>query len=78
MGVLSDDFADRLAKQLGISADKVKTAIGELRTEARASRQQALASRLDQAVKSGKLTQAEATAVEKAAKLGLIGTGGRG
>lgn len=75
---LGDDFANRLAKQLGISADKVKTAISDLRAAAQASRQQAFDSRLDAAVKAGKLTQAEADAVKKAAKLGVIGMGGRG
>lgn len=77
MGALGDEAANKLAKQLGISADKVKTAISELRAAAQASRQQALASRLDQAVKDGKLSQAEADAVKKAAKLGIIGMGGR-
>jgi hypothetical protein len=75
-GALSDDVANRLAKQLGISADKVKTAISDLRAAAQASRQQAFDSRLDQAVTDGKLTQAEADAVKKAAKLGVIGMGG--
>ncbi|HET8593709.1 MAG TPA: Clp protease N-terminal domain-containing protein [Intrasporangium sp.] len=74
---LSDDFANRLAKQLGISADKVKTAISDLRAAAQASRQQTFDSRLDQAVKDGKLTQAEADAVKKAAQLGVIGMGGK-
>jgi hypothetical protein len=76
-GALSDDFANRLAKQLGISADKVKTSISDLRAAAQASRQQAFDSRLDQAVKDGKLTQAEADAVKKAAQLGVIGMGGK-
>lgn len=76
MGALSDDVATKLAKQLGISADKVKTAIQDLRTAARASRQQAFDDRLAQAVKDGKLTQAEADAVKKAAKLGILGMGG--
>lgn len=78
LGVLSDDFANKLATQLGISTDKVKTAITDLRAAAEASRQQAFTNRLDQAVKDGKLTQAEADAVKKAAKLGLIGPGARG
>ncbi|WP_051518681.1 Clp protease N-terminal domain-containing protein [Intrasporangium chromatireducens] len=78
MGALSDDAATRLAKELGISADKVKTAIADLRAAAQASRQQAFDSRLGQAVKDGKLTQAEADAVKKAARLGVIGMGGRG
>jgi hypothetical protein len=77
-GVLSDDFASKLGKQLGISADKVKTAISDLRAAAEASRQQAFSDRLDQAVKDGKLTRAEADAVRKAAKLGLVGMGGKG
>jgi hypothetical protein len=78
MGLLTDDFANRLGKQLGISADKVKAAISDLRTAAEAARQQAFTNRLDQAVKDGKLTQAEADAVKKAAKLGIVGMGGPG
>jgi hypothetical protein len=78
LGVLSDDFAAKLGKQLGMSADKVKTAVNDLRTAAQASREQAFTSRLDQAVKDGKLSQAEADAVKKAAKLGIVGPGGKG
>lgn len=73
-----DDLATRLGKELGVSADKVKTAITQLRAAEQAEHEQAFSDRLDQAVKDGKLTQAEADAVKKAAAAGIIGMGGPG
>lgn len=67
-----DELASKLAAKLGISADKVKTAFAELRSAARTERETAFANRLDQAVKDGTLTRAEADAVRKAAQAGVI------
>jgi hypothetical protein len=75
LSTLKDTFAQKLATELGISADKVKTAFADLEAAAQADRQKAFDDRLDQAVKDGKLTQAEADAVKKAAKEGVIGMG---
>ena len=72
---MQDQLAQLLAKELGIDPNKVKTALAEVRAAAQADRQKAFDDRLDQAVKDGKLTQAEADAVRKAAKAGIIGMG---
>jgi UDP-N-acetylmuramyl pentapeptide synthase len=69
-------LAKSLAESLGIDESKVTTALEEIRSDAQAKRAEALQSRLDQAVKDGKLTQAEADAVAKAVKNGVIGGGG--
>jgi hypothetical protein len=66
-------LAASLAKSLGIDEAKVKAALEELRTQAQVDRAAALKSRLDQAVKDGTLTQAEADAVTKAVEKGVIG-----
>jgi hypothetical protein len=66
-------LAASLAKSLGIDEAKVKAALEELRTQAQADRAAALKGRLDQAVKDGTLTQAEADAVTKAVEKGVIG-----
>ena len=71
-------FAEALAKELGIDKAKVTDALTALKTEAQASMKEAFKAKLDQAVKDGKLTQAEADAVIKAADAGVIGMGGRG
>lgn len=75
LSALQDQFAQLLAKQLGLDVNKVKTALAELRATAQADRQKAFDDRLDQAVKNRKLTQAEADAVKKAAQEGIIGMG---
>src|SRR6476661_2009754 len=69
---LQDELATKLAAKLGIDAAKVKTAITDLRSAHEADEQKAFDDRLAQAVKDGKLTQAEADAVKKAAKAGVI------
>jgi hypothetical protein len=66
-------LAASLAKSLGIDEAKVKAALEELRTQAQADRAAALKGRLDQAVKDGTLTQAEADAVTKAVEKGVLG-----
>ncbi|MGC3955165.1 MAG: hypothetical protein QM804_13125 [Propionicimonas sp.] len=72
-------FAKALASELGIDEAKVTAALNELRTEREAERAAESKAVLDQAVKDGKLTQAEADAVQKAADQGIvrIGKGGR-
>jgi len=66
-------LAASLAKSLGIDEAKVTAALEELRTAEQANHAAALKPRLDQAVKDGTLTQAEADAVTKAAAKGVIG-----
>ncbi len=69
-------LAKQLATKLGVDESKVKTALDELRTARQAEAKTAFKTRLDQAVKDGKLTQTEADAVMKAAEQGVIGMGG--
>ena len=68
-------LADALAAELGIDSSKVSSALADLEAQHEAERDQALTDRLDQAVKDGKLTQAEADAVKKAVDAGVIGGG---
>jgi len=69
---MQDELATKLAGKLGIDAAKVKAAFADLRAAHEAAEQKAFDDRLAQAVKDGKLTQAEADAVKKAAKAGVI------
>ncbi|GAA4567650.1 hypothetical protein GCM10023176_20350 [Micromonospora coerulea] len=81
-------FAEALAKELGVSTDKVTAALEKVREQQQADRperpstadrQAMLKERLDQAVKDGKLTQEQADAITKAAEAGVFpGPGGRG
>lgn len=64
-------FAKELASELGIDEAKVTAAFEELRAEHREAREAADKAVLDQAVKDGTLTQAEADAVQKAADAGI-------
>lgn len=70
-------LARSLASRLGVSEAKVTTALAELRSAAEADRAAALKTKLDAAVRAGTLTQAEADAVNKAARLGVISVGPR-
>ncbi|NES14004.1 MULTISPECIES: hypothetical protein [Micromonospora] len=82
------EFAESLAKELGVPTDKVTAALEKLRDQHRADRperpstedrQAKLKERLDQAVKDGKLTQEQADAVLKAVQSGVFpGPGGAG
>ena len=70
-------LAKSLAEKLGLEEAKVATALAELRTANDADHKAAFQTKLDEAVKAGTLTQAEADAVLKAAEKGVIGFGGR-
>ena len=76
------DLAAKLAKELGIDQAKVQAALEKVQAEqqaqAKADRLAALKQRLDQAVKDGKLTQAEADAIYKAAENGVLPAAGPG
>ncbi|MEV0725620.1 hypothetical protein AB0I37_22920 [Micromonospora purpureochromogenes] len=82
------EFAEALAKELGVPTEKVTAALEKLREQRRADRperpaaedrQAALKERLAQAVEDGKLTQEQADAITKAAEAGVFpGPGGRG
>ena len=72
---MQQKLADALAAELGIDSSKVSSALSDLEAAHEAERDQALTDRLDQAVKDGKLTQAEADAVKKAVDAGVIGGG---
>ncbi|MFE9193988.1 hypothetical protein ACFYL6_30725 [Micromonospora sp. NPDC007208] len=76
------EFAEALAKELGVPADKVTAALEKIREQHRPTdrpqrpsaedRQAALKQRLDQAVKDGKLTQEQADAITKAVEAGVF------
>ncbi|MBQ1045037.1 MULTISPECIES: hypothetical protein [Micromonospora] len=78
------EFAEALAKELGVPADKVTAALEKLHEQRQGDRperperpstedrQAALKERLDQAVTDGKLTQEQADAVLKAAEAGVF------
>ncbi|EWT00448.1 hypothetical protein N865_15470 [Intrasporangium oryzae NRRL B-24470] len=73
---MQTELATKLAAALGVDEAKVQTALTELRAAHEAERQKAFDDRLAKAVTDGKLTQAEADAVKKAAQEGVIGMGG--
>ncbi|WFR83566.1 hypothetical protein [Arthrobacter sp. Y-9] len=66
-----------LASALGVSEAKVHEAFTAIHADQRAQREASLKKKLDSAVTSGKLTQAEEDAVLKAQGLGLLGGGRR-
>ncbi|MEU5905499.1 hypothetical protein [Micromonospora sp. NPDC047527] len=81
------EFAEALAKELGVSTDQVTAALEKLHEQRQGDRperpstqdrQDALKERLDQAVTDGKLTQEQADAVLKAAEAGVFPGPGKG
>jgi carboxylesterase type B len=70
-------LAKALASKLGIDEQKIKTALDEIRAEHQTEWSAAVKAKLDAAVKDGKLTQAEADAVQKAFDEGVINFGRR-
>lgn len=69
-------LAKALADELKIDEARIKTALDEIRATHATERAAALKTRLDAAVQAGTLTQAEADAVTKAVKQGVINAGG--
>lgn len=82
------EFAEALAKELGLPTEKVTAALEKLREQRTADRPQrpsaedrraALKDRLARAVEDGKLTQEQADAITRAVEAGVFpGPGGRG
>ncbi|WCN80116.1 hypothetical protein [Micromonospora sp. LH3U1] len=83
------EFAESLAKELGVPTEKVTAALEKLREQHKPAdrperpsaedRQAALKERLDQAVKDGKITQEQADAITAASEAGVLtGPGGKG
>ena len=77
-----DELAAALAAELGIDKAKVAAALEKVQAareaEAKADRIADLKTRLDAAVKEGKLTAEESAAILKAAEAGVLPQGGRG
>ena len=84
-----DELATKLAQELGIDKDKVAAALAKIESErpkpaappsgTKPDRTAELKTRLDEAVKAGTLTQAEADAILKAQQAGILGgPGGHG
>lgn len=70
-------YISALAKELGVSTDKVTAAMETVRAEHDKERTAQLTSRLDEAVKAGKLTAADKASVLKAFEAGVLGGGPR-
>ncbi|GIH99286.1 hypothetical protein [Planobispora takensis] len=68
-----EQMAEALAAELGVGADKITAALDTLRRQRSAEAEAELSERLKAAVTAGTLTQAEADAVLKAHKAGLLG-----
>ncbi|HEU4347754.1 MAG TPA: hypothetical protein VFR35_08195 [Actinoplanes sp.] len=77
-----DELATALAAELGIDKAKVAAALEKVqaaqKAKADADRAAQLKTRLDEAVKAGKLTADEAAAILKAAEAGVFPQGGPG
>ena len=77
-----DELATALAAELGIDKAKVAAALEKVQAaqqaDAQAERTAQLKTRLDEAVKAGKLTADEAAAILKAAEAGVLPQGGPG
>lgn len=70
-------LASALAKQLNISEAKVTAALEKVKKDAAADRRTDLSTRLDTAVKAGKLTADDKASVLKAYDAGVLGGPGR-
>lgn len=68
-----DKFVTALAKELGVSEAKVKAAFEKVEADHAADRRDKLSTRLDDAVKAGKLTADDKAAVLKAFDAGVLG-----
>jgi hypothetical protein len=81
-GARDQELAAALAKELGIDQAKVAAALEKVRTDqqnaAKADRIADLKTRLDAAVKDGKLTAEQRDAILKAAQAGVLPGGGPG
>lgn len=77
-----DELAGALATELGVDKAKVAAALEKVQADqqakAKADRAAQLKTRLDEAVKAGKLTADEAAAIQKAAEAGVLPQGGPG
>lgn len=67
-----------VAKELNLDEAKVTAAVDEARAARTAEREASQKEKLDAAVTDGKLTQAEADAVQKALDAGIVELRGRG
>jgi hypothetical protein len=65
-------FASKLAAKLGLDGTKVSDAVKTVRAKEKADRQARLKSRLDQAVKSGKISQSDADAYLRVVDSGAL------
>jgi hypothetical protein len=77
-----DELAAALATELGVDKAKVAAALEKVRaaqqTQAKADRIAGLRTKLDAAVKEGRLTAEESAAILKAAEAGVLPQGGMG
>ena len=66
------EFVTQLAAKLGLDQTKVRTAVQAVRAHERADRQAQLKTRLDQAVKAGKISQSDADAYLRVVQSGAL------
>lgn len=67
-----DQFVTKLATKLGLDPTKVRNAVQAVRTTQQADRQTRLKTRLDQAVKAGKISQSDADAYLRVVQSGAL------
>jgi hypothetical protein len=66
------EFVTQLAAKLGLDQTKVRTAVQAVRAQERTDRQAQLKTRLDQAVKAGKISQSDADAYLRVVQSGAL------
>lgn len=66
------EFVTQLATKLGLDQTKVRTAVQAVRSQEQADRQAQLKTRLDQAVKAGKISQSDADAYLRVVQSGAL------